>query len=124
MATPPTLHLPVEYGELAGKGNRDAVTGRSCHRHGAVDNITKGMAIELAADQIRVNAVCPLAGGTQMVAEFSGGKVTPKKREMFLKSNPLCRFSQPLDTSNAALFLASDEASMFTGTRMGVDGGR
>ena len=124
MATPPTLHLPVEYGELAGKGNRDAVTGRSCHRHGAVDNITKGMAIELAADQIRVNAVCPLAGGTLMVAEFSGGKVTPEKREMFLKTNPLCRFSQPLDISNAAFFLASDEASMITSTCIEVDGGR
>jgi NAD(P)-dependent dehydrogenase (short-subunit alcohol dehydrogenase family) len=90
----------------------------------AVDNITKGMAIELAADQIRVNAVCPLAGGTLMVAEFSGGKVTPEKREMFLKTNPLCRFSQPLDISNAAHFLASDEASMITGTCIEVDGGR
>ncbi len=91
---------------------------------GAVNTITKGMAIELAPDQIRVNAICPVAGETQMLAEFAGGEVTPEKREMFLKSIPLGRFSQPLDIANAALFLASDEASMITGVCMEVDGGR
>jgi 3-oxoacyl-[acyl-carrier protein] reductase len=91
---------------------------------GAVNNITKGMAIELAPDQIRVNAVCPVAGETQMLAEFAGGELTPEKREMFLNSIPLGRFSQPLDIANAALFLASDEASMITGVCMEVDGGR
>jgi 3-oxoacyl-[acyl-carrier protein] reductase len=91
---------------------------------GAVNNITKGMAIELAPDQIRVNAVCPVAGETQMLAEFAGGEMTPEKRDMFLKSIPLGRFSQPLDIANAALFLASDEASMITGVCMEVDGGR
>ena len=91
---------------------------------GAVNNITKGMAIELAADKIRVNAVCPVAGETQMLAEFAGGEVTPEKREMFLNTIPLGRFSQPLDIANAALFLASDEASMITGICMEVDGGR
>ena len=91
---------------------------------GAVNNITKGMAIELAADKIRVNAVCPVAGETQMLAEFAGGEVTPEKRQMFLNTIPLGRFSQPLDIANAALFLASDEASMITGVCMEVDGGR
>jgi|MGYP001312255347 3-oxoacyl-[acyl-carrier protein] reductase len=91
---------------------------------GAVNNITKGMAIELAGDNIRVNAICPVAGETQMLAEFAGGEITPEKREMFLKSIPLGRFSQPLDIANAALFLASDEAAMITGVCMEVDGGR
>ncbi|MBT4042246.1 MAG: SDR family oxidoreductase, partial [Rhodospirillaceae bacterium] len=89
-----------------------------------VNNITKGMAIELAKDKIRVNAICPVAGETQMLAEFAGGEVTPEKRDMFLSTIPLGRFSQPLDIANAALFLASDEAAMITGVCMEVDGGR
>ncbi len=82
------------------------------------------MTIELAADQIRVNAVCPVPGETQMLAEFAGGEVTPEKRELFLKSIPLGRFSQALNIANAALFLASDEASMITGICSEVGGGR
>jgi 3-oxoacyl-[acyl-carrier protein] reductase len=91
---------------------------------GAVNTITKGMAIELAGDNIRVNAICPVAGETQMLAEFAGGEMTEEKRKMFLASIPLGRFSQPLDIANAALFLASDEAAMITGICMEVDGGR
>ena len=91
---------------------------------GAVNTITKGMAVELAADNIRVNAICPVAGETQMLAAFAGGEVTPEKREMFLNTIPLGRLSKPLDIANAALFLASDEASMITGVCMEVDGGR
>jgi 3-oxoacyl-[acyl-carrier protein] reductase len=91
---------------------------------GAVNTITKGMAIELASDNIRVNAICPVAGETQMLAEFAGGEVTPEMRQMFLNSIPLGRFSQPLDIANAALFLASEEAAMITGVCMEVDGGR
>ena len=91
---------------------------------GAVNTITKGMAVELAADNIRVNAICPIAGKTQMLAAFADGEVTPEKWEMFLNAIPLGRLSKPLDIANAALFLASDEASMITGVCMEVDGGR
>ena len=91
---------------------------------GAVNTITKGMAVELAADNIRVNAICPVAGKTQMLAAFAGGEVTPEKRKMFLNTIPLGRLSKPIDIANAALFLASDEASMVTGVCMEVDGGR
>ena len=89
-----------------------------------MNTITKGMAVELGADNIRVNAICPVAGETQMLAAFAGGEVTPEKREMFLNTIPLGRLSKPLDIANAALFLASDEASMITGVCMEVDGGR
>ena len=91
---------------------------------GAMNTITKVMAVELAANNIRVNAICPVAGETQMLAAFAGGEVTPEKREMFLNTIPLGRLSKPLDIANAALFLASDEASMITGVCMEVDGGR
>ena len=64
---------------------------------GAVNTITKGMAVELAADNICVNAICSVAGETQMLAAFAGGEVTPKKREKFLNTIPLGRLSKPLD---------------------------
>ncbi|HZD24809.1 MAG TPA: SDR family oxidoreductase [Alphaproteobacteria bacterium] len=91
---------------------------------GAVNTITKAMAIELAPEKIRVNALCPVAGETQMLGEFMGGQVTPEMRAKFLATVPLGRFSQPRDLANAALYLASDEADFITGVCLEVDGGR
>ncbi|MDP6707282.1 MAG: SDR family oxidoreductase [Alphaproteobacteria bacterium] len=91
---------------------------------GAVDTITKAMAVELAPDRIRVNAVNPVAGDTQMLGQFMGGQATPEMRQKFIATIPLGRFSMPFDIANAALFLASDEATMLTGVCLPVDGGR
>lgn len=91
---------------------------------GAVNTITRSMAIELAADRIRVNAVCPVAGDTQMLAEFLGGEVTEEMYSKFVGTVPLGRLSRPEDIANAALFLASDEAELLTGVCLPVDGGR
>ena len=84
---------------------------------------TKTMAIELAVDGIRVNALNPVAGETPLLKSFMG-EDTPEMRAKFLSTIPLGRFSQPEDMGNAALFLCSDEASMITGVAMEVDGGR
>lgn len=84
---------------------------------------TKTMAIELARDGIRVNALNPVAGETPLLKSFMG-EDTPEIRAKFLSTIPLGRFSQPEDMGNAALFLCSDEASMITGVAMEVDGGR
>lgn len=91
---------------------------------GAVNTITQSMAVELAPARIRVNAVCPVAGDTQMLGQFMGGDVTPEARERFLSTIPLGRFSLPEDIANAALFLASEEAQFMTGVCLPVDGGR
>ena len=91
---------------------------------GAVNIITQGMAVELAGQKIRVNAICPVAGDTPMLPEFMGGEVTPEMRKRFLGTIPLGRFSQPRDIANAALYLASDEAEFITGVCLPVDGGR
>jgi len=88
-----------------------------------VNTITKGTAVELVADNIRLNAICPVAGETQMLTAFAGGEVTPEQREMFLNTISLGRLSEPLNIANAALFLASDEASLITGVYMEVNGG-
>tara|TARA_A100001011_G_scaffold353486_1_gene395057 strand:- start:638 stop:1378 length:741 start_codon:yes stop_codon:yes gene_type:complete len=84
---------------------------------------TKAMAIELASKRIRVNALAPVAGETPLLKSFMGGD-TPEKREKFLSTIPIGRFSTPEDMGNAACFLCSEEASMITGVVLQVDGGR
>ncbi|GGL72534.1 glucose 1-dehydrogenase [Wenxinia marina] len=84
---------------------------------------TKTMAVELAPAGVRVNALCPVAGETPLLASFMGGD-TPENRERFLRTIPLGRFSTPQDMGAAAVFLCSDEASMITGAALEVDGGR
>ena len=84
---------------------------------------TKAMAIELASKRIRVNALAPVAGETPLLKSFMGGD-TPEKREKFLSTIPIGRFSTPNDMGNAACFLCSEEASMITGVVLKVDGGR
>ena len=90
---------------------------------GAMMTATKAMAIELASEKIRVNAINPVAGETGMLHLFMG-EDTPEKRAQFISSIPLGRLSLPEDMANAALFLCSDEAEMITGLCMEVDGGR
>ncbi|MGR3500784.1 glucose 1-dehydrogenase [Pseudaestuariivita sp.] len=84
---------------------------------------TRTMAVELAPDGIRVNALNPVAGETPLLKSFMG-EDTPETRARFLSTIPLGRFSTPEDMGNAAAFLCSDEASMITGVCMEVDGGR
>lgn len=90
---------------------------------GAVVTITKSMAVELAPDNIRVNALCPVIGETGLTATFMGGD-TPELRAKFVASVPLGRMSQPTDIAAAVLYLASDEAAFITGIALEVDGGR
>jgi 3-oxoacyl-[acyl-carrier protein] reductase len=90
---------------------------------GAMITISRGMAVELAPDRIRVNVINPVAGDTPLLATFMG-EDTPARRAQFIGSIPLGRFSQPRDIANAALYLASDEADFITGACLEVDGGR
>jgi 3-oxoacyl-[acyl-carrier protein] reductase len=91
---------------------------------GAVNIITKAMALELAKENIRVNSVCPVIGATALVADFMGGEDTPALRERFLASIPLGRMSTPADIANACVWLAEDSSSFITGVLLPVDGGR
>ncbi|MGR3793834.1 glucose 1-dehydrogenase [Vannielia sp. SX4] len=90
---------------------------------GWVITATKAMAVELAPAGVRVNALCPVAGETPLLASFMG-EDTPEMRAKFLATIPLGRFSTPEDLGAAAAFLCSDEAGMITGTALEVDGGR
>lgn len=90
---------------------------------GWVITASRTMAVELAPEGIRVNALAPVAGETPLLKSFLG-EDTPEMRAKFLSTIPLGRFSQPEDMGNAACYLCSDEASMITGVVMEVDGGR
>ena len=91
---------------------------------GAVVTLTKSMAMELAPEKVRVNAVNPVFGVTGLTVDFMGGVDDPAIREKFVATIPLGRPSVPLDIANAALFFASAEADLVTGVCMEVDGGR
>jgi 3-oxoacyl-[acyl-carrier protein] reductase len=90
---------------------------------GAALVLSKSLAIELAPDRIRVNAVCPGPGDTPMLATFVGGE-SDAHRAAFLQSIPLGRLCAPGDVASTMVFLASDEASFITGAVIEVDGGR
>jgi 3-oxoacyl-[acyl-carrier protein] reductase len=91
---------------------------------GAVNTMTQCMATELAADNIRVNAVCPVIGATALLESFMGQTDTPEMRAKFIASVPLGRMSTPADIANACLWLAEDASNFITGVLLPVDGGR
>ena len=85
-----------------------------------LEGLTKGMSIDLAKYNIRVNTVCPTFVVTPMTSKFLKSK---KFKKEVLGNIPLGRFAQLSDVASAAVFLASDAASMITGTSLLVDGG-
>jgi 3-oxoacyl-[acyl-carrier protein] reductase len=92
---------------------------------GAVITLTRGLALELAPHRIRVCAISPVAAETPMLPGFlAPGTNLDDARRAFVASVPLGRLTQPADVAHAALYLASDEASLVTGVNFEVDGGR
>ena len=92
---------------------------------GAVITTSRSLAAELGPDNIRVNCINPVFNpDTGLSAEFAGGSLDEARRARFLSSIPLGRFSTALDVANAALYLASDEASFISGVCIEVDGAR
>lgn len=91
---------------------------------GAVNILTKSMAIELAPDSIRVNAVNPVMGETGLLADFLPSGDPEIARQKVISAIPLGRLSRPIDVAKACAFLASGEAEFITGVCMEVDGGR
>ena len=85
-----------------------------------LEGLTKGMAIDLAKYNIRVNTVCPTFAVTPMTKKFLKSK---KFKRETLNNIPLGRFAEMPEIASAAVFLASDAASMVTGTSLLVDGG-
>jgi 3-oxoacyl-[acyl-carrier protein] reductase len=112
----------ITIASTAGVRPRPGLTWYNASK-GAAIVASRSMAAELAADNIRVNVINPVAGETGLLAEFMG-EDTPQMRAKFISTIPLGRLSQPSDIATAAVFFASDEASFVTGACLEVDGGR
>jgi 3-oxoacyl-[acyl-carrier protein] reductase len=111
----------LNVGSVAGIRPRPGLTWYNGSK-GAVNMLSKSLAVELAPWKIRVNAICPVMGVTGMLEDFMGMPDTPENRAKFLGSIPLGRFCLPEDVADAALYLAS--AEFLTGVELPVDGGR
>ena len=85
-----------------------------------IEGLTKSMSIDLAKNNIRVNTVAPTFVVTPMTSKFFKNK---KFKSETLNNIPLGRFAELSDVASAVVFLASDAASMITGTSLLVDGG-
>ncbi|HUG36849.1 MAG TPA: SDR family oxidoreductase [Candidatus Limnocylindrales bacterium] len=92
-----------------------------------VTGLTKSLSIRLAADNIRVNCVCPAPIDTPMLDLFMGRPdVEANKAENLARMKqviPMGRVGTPMEVAQAGLFLASDDASYITGVSLPVDGG-
>jgi 3-oxoacyl-[acyl-carrier protein] reductase len=95
-----------------------------CATKGAVIALTAALALELAPFGIRVCAVAPVVTDTPMLPGFMAGPDTPEVRQALVATVPLGRLATPEDIAHGALFLASDEGAMVTGSVLKVDGGR
>jgi 3-oxoacyl-[acyl-carrier protein] reductase len=113
----------VNTASTAGIRPRPGLTWYNASK-GAVIALTKSMAVELAPDRIRVNAVNPVMGETGMLLDLLPGEDSVAIRQRMIATIPLGRFSQPRDIANAVTFLASDESDLITGACLEVDGGR
>ena len=113
----------INIGSTAGIRPRPGLTWYNSTK-GAVNLLSRSMAVELAPDRIRVNCVAPVMGATGLLEAFMGMPDTPENREKFIATIPLGRLSTPADIAKACLYLASDDAEFITGVILEVDGGR
>jgi len=92
---------------------------------GAVVTLTKSLALEAAGHGVRVVSIAPVATETPMLPAFMGKTAVDEAgRAAYVATVPLGRLNQPDDLARTAVFLASDDAAMITGTCVEVDGGR
>ena len=87
---------------------------------GALSQLTRSVAVRYAKDNIRANILCPSTVETPLVLEYLKN---PERRQERLGEVPLGRLASMEDVANAALYLASDEASFINGVAFPVDGG-
>jgi 3-oxoacyl-[acyl-carrier protein] reductase len=113
----------LNIGSTAGMRPRPGLTWYNSSK-GAVNLMSKSLAVELGPDNIRVNVLCPVMGETALLESFMGMPDTPENRKKFVATIPLGRLSKPIDIARAAVYLASDEAEFISGVEFPVDGAR
>lgn len=92
-------------------------------KHGLI-LLTKMMAVSLAKDNIRVNAICPASVRTAMIEQLMASEDTKELVDNLVRQMPMGRVLEIDEIAQAALFLVSDNASALTGTILAIDGGR
>src|SRR5258706_2486178 len=107
------LHLSSGVA-TTGIRNRAAYTASK----GAILSLTRNMALDYAADKVRVNCLCPGFVNTPLLASMPA-----ERRAKLAALHPLGRMGEPEDVAHMALFLISDQASWITGQAIAVDGG-
>ena len=110
----------INVGSIAGLIGLAGASVYSASKH-AVLGITKSVALEVARQGIRVNAVSPAAIDTGMLDRFTGNNA--QQKEAFGGMHPIGRYGQPQEIADAVLFLASSRSSFMTGQSLTVDGG-
>jgi len=85
-----------------------------------IEGLTRGMALDLSKNNIRVNTVCTTFVETPMVKKFFKDK---KFKAEMLDNIPLGRFANESDIATAIVYLASNASSMITGSSLMIDGG-
>lgn len=113
----------LNVGSTAGIRPRPGLTWYNASK-GAVNLLSKSLAVELGPDRIRVNAICPVIGETGLLEKFMGVPDTPENRARFLSTIPLGRMCRPSDVAAAAVYLGSDAAEFISGVEFPVDGAR
>jgi len=111
---------------IAGVRVRPGFCAYAASKAGAIA-LTKALAIETAPFKIRVNSISPVAAETPMLEGFfneAQKKNLEATHKAFLATIPIGRYAQAEDVAKAALYLASDDASIVTGADLYVDGGR
>jgi NAD(P)-dependent dehydrogenase (short-subunit alcohol dehydrogenase family) len=88
----------------------------------AVIGLTRAAALDYAAQNIRVNAVCPGYIDTPMMDRFTGG--TPEGRAKVISEEPIGRMGKPEEIANAVVWLCSEAAGFIVGSAMVIDGGQ
>jgi 3-oxoacyl-[acyl-carrier protein] reductase len=106
----------------AGLRPRPNLLAYNASKFGVV-GLAKALALEVGADNVRVNAICPVAANTPMLEQFGYG-THDETAKLLTSATPLGRVAEPAEIAAVAAFVASDDAAFLTGLAIPVDGGR
>jgi NAD(P)-dependent dehydrogenase (short-subunit alcohol dehydrogenase family) len=109
----------VNTASVAGLVGERGIGAYAASKHGVV-GLTRTAALDYIAQGVRINAVCPGATRTRILASWFQD---PKVESFILSRHPIGRIAEPEEIARAVLFLASDDASFIVGQALAVDGG-
>lgn len=112
----------VNFGSIWGDLGSSGVAAY-CASKGAVHNLTRALAMDHAADGVRINAVCPGEVNTPMLQSERAEAVTEQLLAQIASTVPMGRLAEPDEIARVVCFLLSDDASYMTGSLVSVDAG-